>query len=1441
MTLRRIVVSFLLTVSITALLFFLQGSRAQTGPTSFSGKFYKLDVIAANGQGGIVNVFGGPSVNDSGLVALSGSVTGGIGLFTGDGITPLRTIRATSGTFFSGFVQISNSKLLIAQSSTTAGSLFLSRFDTSQATSPATIIAGANATGFNDFNSIYPPSSLNNNAQAAFAALNGANSNLVTGIRPTFSQQTLPNAAASNLRPMVADDGQVIVRAGGLSTHPIRLYNYALSSFTDIATVSANTFTALGQSPGISDDGAVVVFYGDLTAAGATALQTTAGPGIFASIDIGGGTRRTIRIARRQVENVQPPTGILHGNLDGTCDIGEPCRDGELGLDAANNALFFNSFQADSRVGVVHQSYAPDGIVNDTFTVSFLGTPNAASLPPQYFSNQLGLWTIRVDVKLENGNIREKIFRPASVIQVNDSIGTRVITGLDVYDPIALAATDDAGAARVQRRGDHRVVFQAKSSAGGDTIVRGSRYDSDEDGLTDHQESLGIDFNTDGTVDLALHQAPYNANPNRKDIFVEIDYMTATGANAHTHRPDMRPNGTPLAGATVMQAVRDSFAAAPVTNPNGSAGIVLHDFIDEAIGEITPLAFPNRAAGAADDFDDVKFGSNGTPAGTPCGTAATDGHFGTTADRMSGNCTNILGAKRLVFRYSLFAHEFAAFGANAGITSGISELAGNDFLVTMPVSDPAIVDYEDAATTLATTWSTTFDTEFANLQAGTFMHELGHTLGLLHGGNSPVICKPNYLSVMTYGRQFNDAGQARGIPGTADGTMVRVERRLDYSRAPALPTLSESALLESGGVNGPVGTRVIFGNPAGVSKISPADGAIDWNDNAAIDPMAVAADINRLIVKRPCMATSPGQMLTGFDDWSNLRYNFFDTINFSDGDNRALDPGDIAQKVDDVIDGGLGSPDRDGDGVLNVNDNCILAPNASQADSNGNGIGDACDPVTTSLADLYISVTDSVDPAQINTSFDYVVTVTNGGSSSAAGVTIADQLPAGATFVSVTPSQGSCTGTSPVTCHLGVIANAASATVTIRITPTTSGKLDNFVTVSSGTADPNTFNNTGSVSTTVLDSSVTYSISGRVADAGGNGIAGATIVLSGSQYAATQTNSNGDFLFSAAAAGGAYTLTPSKAGYAFAPSSRTFVALNSNQTINFTGTLVRQVTKRADFDGDGKTDVSIFRPGDSNWWILKSSTGTTQTAPWGLSTDKLVPGDYDGDGKTDFAVFRPSDTIWYIVQSSNSVVIYQQWGAGTDVPVPADYDGDNKTDFAVWRPGDGTWYILRSSDGTLGTGQFGANGDVPLVGDFDGDTRADFAVFRPSDTVWYLQQTTAGLRQAQFGLATDKLVPADYDGDGKTEFAVFRPGNGFWYTASATEPDPSHNYTSIAFGQNGDLPVPGDYDGDGRDDRAVFRPTGGVWHILRSADFTYYQLPFGVSTDLPIPSAYNPQ
>jgi putative transposon-encoded protein len=271
-----------------------------------------------------------------------------------------------------------------------------------------------------------------------------------------------------------------------------------------------------------------------------------------------------------------------------------------------------------------------------------------------------------------------------------------------------------------------------------------------------------------------------------------------------------------------------------------------------------------------------------------------------------------------------------------------------------------------------------------------------------------------------------------------------------------------------------------------------------------------------------------------------------------------------------------------------------------------------------------------------------------------------------------------------------------------------------------------------------------------------------------------------------------------------------------------------------DFDGDGKTDISIFRPAPAEWWYSRSSDGGNRAAQFGSTTDRLVPGDFTGDGRTDIAFFRPSTGEWFILRSEDGSFFSFPFGASGDVPVPADYDGDGKTDPAVFRPSTLTWFISLTTGGTTIV-QFGAPGDVPTVADYDGDNKADIAIYRPSAGEWWIQRSTLGLLAFQFGNGTDKPAPGDYTGDGKADATFFRPSTGEWFVLRSE----NFSFFSAPFGTSGDVPVPGDYDGDGKFDFAVFRPSGSTWFVNRSTQGILIAT-FGIDGDVPLPSAFIP-
>lgn len=428
----------------------------------------------------------------------------------------------------------------------------------------------------------------------------------------------------------------------------------------------------------------------------------------------------------------------------------------------------------------------------------------------------------------------------------------------------------------------------------------GKVIDLDGDGLPDCWEGTnnGIDFSGRGGIDLPLCVAVDTngdgitdttecADPTFKDLFVEIDWM-------QNHKPDpLALSQTQSVATAGVKSVREAFAAAPVPNPLSTAslsnGIRIHFQVDEQV-TFTPLA----GGAPTSHVTQVAF--------TPCtgpATAATDtsqavdfdvvkaGNFGTADDRARG--ANTLNAKRLAFRYVLFAHNVVGNPGGGSNGSGCAEVGGDDAVITLGSFVTTTVD------------GVSHGRGTTDQQAGTFMHELGHTLGLRHGGSDGFNCKPNYRSVMSYTRQFAWSPIAN--------------RRLDYSRSAdpvlQLPTstnpngvLNEASLNELNALGidptlGPIPVyfpsvdQIAYGPnawsvvAANAASITPP--GINWNRNFAqggktpvIDSGNLSTPIN-INSGATAGCDGLGDVLVGQNDWSNLLYRTSAAIDFAGG------------------------------------------------------------------------------------------------------------------------------------------------------------------------------------------------------------------------------------------------------------------------------------------------------------------------------------------------------------------------------------------------------------------------------------------------------------------------------------------------------------------------------------------------------------------------------
>ena len=193
-------------------------------------------------------------------------------------------------------------------------------------------------------------------------------------------------------------------------------------------------------------------------------------------------------------------------------------------------------------------------------------------------------------------------------------------------------------------------------------------------------------------------------------------------------------------------------------------------------------------------------------------------------------------------------------GENIG---GTAEVRGNDIIVTLG----AIIDNEAGNLQLA-----------INYQASTIMHELGHNLGLEHGGDVKENDKPNYYSVMNYLYAFNGLPPAGSVgdryyyrTGFNDVTIFNLADgpyspsfKIDFSDGTGA-TLNENNLDESIGIGRGLG-------------------AIDWNYNGSTNDSGISQNLN------PQESTNIST-LTDYDDWGNLYFTFYRT---SAGDNVQL-------------------------------------------------------------------------------------------------------------------------------------------------------------------------------------------------------------------------------------------------------------------------------------------------------------------------------------------------------------------------------------------------------------------------------------------------------------------------------------------------------------------------------------------------------------------------
>ena len=236
-----------------------------------------------------------------------------------------------------------------------------------------------------------------------------------------------------------------------------------------------------------------------------------------------------------------------------------------------------------------------------------------------------------------------------------------------------------------------------------------------------------------------------------------------------------------------------------------------------------------------------------------------------------------------------------------------------------------------------------------------------------------------------------------------------------------------------------------------------------------------------------------------------------------------------------------------------------------------------------------------------------------------------------------------------------------------------------------------------------------------------------------------------------------------------------------------------------DYNGDGTSDVAIFRPSSGLWAIRGISR-----IYFGGSTDRVAPGDYNGDGTAEPAIFRTANGLWAI-----HGITRLYYGSSNDQPAPSDYNGDGSCDIAIFRDQSGLWSVRGG-----GRTYFGTSGDTPVPGDYQGTGASVVSIFRPQNGLWSVK----GVTRTYFGRENDQVASGDYDGDGTWEMRMLRPGAGLWAIKDVSR---------IYFGNCEDQAVPADYNGDRIDDPGIFRGWQGLW-----AARTGLRVHFGSENDI---------
>lgn len=247
------------------------------------------------------------------------------------------------------------------------------------------------------------------------------------------------------------------------------------------------------------------------------------------------------------------------------------------------------------------------------------------------------------------------------------------------------------------------------------------------------------------------------------------------------------------------------------------------------------------------------------------------------------------------------------------------------------------------------------------------------------------------------------------------------------------------------------------------------------------------------------------------------------------------------------------------------------------------------------------------------------------------------------------------------------------------------------------------------------------------------------------------------------------------------------------------------------YDTAPAANFAIFRPGSGQWWILGSTQPVTVL---GAAGDQPLPADYDGDGLTDLAVWRSSTAQWLVKKSTGGAVVTTAQGQPGDLAVPADYDGDGEVDFALYRPTTGQLLVhgdTAAERRTMST--FWVADARPVAADVNGDGKPESGIYDPASGWFYLRPVfgSGSYTIVRVGDGGDTPVVRDYDGDNRDDLAVYDGATGNFivrYSGSGMT-------ATIWWGVPGELPAPADFDGNPGAELATWDPYSGMWYVRR--------------------------